>query len=152
MFFFEKKNQKTFAYWARLAGNRVASFLLPRPRLQQRQVLLRQIGGRRVGRQVRRVLPIGAGAGEIAQALADDAALQKPVRVFRVEREGGRDVGPREVELVQAAIGGGPQDQGVRALRIQFQRMGQIVGGLGIMGQSNSGSSGDRESAALAEA
>ena len=135
--------------------------LLLRPSLQQRQILLRQIPGRRVRRQVGRALPIRAGAGQVAGALADDAAFQQQVGAVGVQQGGGADVGAGGVDTAEVAPGGGAQDQGVGAFGVEVERAGEVVGGFGVMRWRaraamawpirSSGSSGERASARLAE-
>ncbi len=111
----------------------------PRARVEEGEVLLGEVAGGGVGGEAGCVFPVGAGAGEVAAALADDAALEEGVGVFGIEIEGRIDVGLGLVQLVEVTAGGGAQDEGVGALWVKVEGVGEVGVGFGIKLQGDGG-------------
>ena len=98
-----------------------------RPRLQQRQILLREIGRRRVRRQHDCALPIRARPGAVIAALAQYPALQQCLGIVGINRNRALDIRLGLIQPAQMAPCRGAPGVGVGALAIERQGPRQIV-------------------------
>src|ERR1700688_3070712 len=95
-------------------------------------IVLRGGVGGGVGRDLGDAQPILASAGLVALQPADIAALEQGVGLVGREAQRRIGVAQRRIELVEGAMGGGAEDQGIDTVRVARQGAIEIGDGVAI--------------------